>query len=412
MMKLKYLRHPFRAANTAKAMLSVRLNMRRLAAHGARHFKGDIRYDLQNVTDGFVSCIDNSGDDSELLDRICTAYIKAVEQQQFVSEAYKATEWWEKVRRRSLGPVTKALQTRDIDALQKMYRNFFRDPCSAGLLGVPYGMSDAYFGGTIQDVNRGFFLSNALYRIDYWMAQTNAGFSLRDLTGPQIGNPFGVQIEGMLLRVDADYAHYCAHRIGSLLNSDKATVAEIGGGFGGMAYYLLRDQAAVTYLNFDIPESIALCSYYLLKAFPQLKFLLYGEEELTKGAIDRANVTLLPVFELASMPPGSIDITFSSHTMSDISRESTLEYLNNIVRMTRDSFLHIGNDSASKWIADSMNRSYSFFKLAETRSSDWHSHMVSDAAADSAAGPAASTMFEQRYTRVTASQNKSAEVSE
>jgi putative sugar O-methyltransferase len=404
MMKLKYLRHPIRTANAAKGMLAMRLNMWRFAVHGARRFRGDARYDLQNVTDGFASRIDDSQDDGELLERICAAYIKATEQQQFASEAFRATEWWEQVRRRSLGPVMRALRTRDIEALRKMYQNFFRDPCSAGLLGVPYGMSNAYFGRTIKDVHRSFYLSHALYRIDYWMKQTDNRFALRDLGGGEIGNPFGVLIDGTFVRVGADYAHYCAHRIGDLVDSEKATaVAEIGGGYGGMAYYLLRDKERVTYLNFDVPESIALSSYYLLKTFPHLRFLLFGEQKLTKEAIDRADGVLMPVFELAILPEESIDVTFSSHAMSDLSYGSMIEYFNRIARATQGAFLHIGNDQACKSISEIASRSNSLFRLAETRSSGWHSHKISGAGVGGAAGLASSTMSEQCYVRTAAS---------
>jgi putative sugar O-methyltransferase len=411
MVKLKYLRHPLQTASAAKAMYAARLSMRRFAAHGEHRFKDDARYDLQHVTDGFLSRIDETSDDTNLLERICTAYIRAVKQQQLAPETYNATEWWQQVRQRSLGPVTQALLTRDIDALRRMYRNFFRDPCSSGLLGAPYGMSKAYFGGKIKDVHRRFYLSHVLYRFDYWMAQTGGRFALSDLAGPGIGNPFGVLIDGTHISVGSEYAHYCAHRVASLLDSGVATVAEIGGGFGGMAYYLLRDRAGVTYLDFDIPESIALASYYLLKAFPQLKFLLYGEEELTKKAIAQADVVLMPAFELATMPSGSVDVTFSSHAMSDISPQAIVGYLNNIDQMSRGSFLYIGNRKASESISDLVRERYDSFELAETRSSGWQSHKVSGAGVGGAAGLAASTMLEQCYVRTVTSQSRPAKLS-
>lgn len=391
-------------------MFAARLNMWKFAAHGERHFRGDARYDLQNVTNGFISRIDETSDDTDLLERICTAYIGAVNQEQVAPEAYKATEWWQQMRQRGLGPVRQALLTRDIDALRTMYRNFFRDPCSSGLLGAPYGMSKAYFGGKIKDVHRRFYLSHVLYRFDYWKAQTDGRFALHDLAGPGIGNPFGVLIEGTHISVGSEYSHYCAHRIISLVDSGVATVAEIGGGFGGMAYYLLRDRARVTYLDFDIPESIALASYYLLKAFPLLKFLLYGEGELTKQSIAEADVVLMPVFELAAMPPDSVDVTFSSHAMSDISPGAMVEYLNIIDRMTRHCLLYIGNSRASKSISDLVSQRYDSFELAETRSSGWHSHKISGAGVGGAAGLAASTMLEQCYRRTAASQLKPAKL--
>jgi putative sugar O-methyltransferase len=377
MMKLKYLRHPIRTANVAKALLAARFNMQRFASNSERHFRGDARYDLQNVTNGFASRIDDRNDDAELLERICRAYIRAVRRQQFAPEAYKATEWWERIRQESLGPVTKALLTRDTTTLRRMYRNFFRDPCAAGLLSVPYGMSKAYFGKTIKNFHRRFYLSDVLHRIDYWKAQTSGRFALHDLAGPMVGNPFGVLIEETLVRTGSEYQHYSAQKICNLLESGTETVAEIGGGYGGMAYYLLRDRPNVTYIDFDVPESIALTSYYLLKTFPQLTFLLYGEEDLTKEAIARADVILLPPFELAAMPTGSVDIAFSSHAMSDVSSLAMGEYLDNVARMTRKDFLYIGDSKAGKLISDLVDQSYESIKLMETHLSGWHDHKAS-----------------------------------
>jgi len=129
-------------------------------------------------------------------------------------------------------------------------------------------MTKAYFGGTISDLHRRFYLGDALHRIDYWAKQVGSGFSTRDLAGPAIGNPFGITLDGTLIRTGAPGQHYCAHRIMRQLSSESAVVAEIGGGFGGMAYYLLRDRPRLTYLDFDLPESLALTTYYLHKAFP------------------------------------------------------------------------------------------------------------------------------------------------
>jgi hypothetical protein len=402
MEKSKYLRHPFQAAKTAKSMLAAHWNMWNFANHGKRRFQGDVRFDLQHVTDGFLSRVDHSGDDVALLERICAAYNKTVQQQQSVSEAYKATAWWKQIQQRSLCGVMRALVTRDIDALRRMYSNFFRDPCSSGLLAAPYGMSKAYFGGRIKDVHRCFYLSHVLYRFDYWMEQTNNRFTLRDLAGPGIGNPFGVVIDGTHIHVGAEYAHYCADKVTSLLRSKKATVAEIGAGFGGMAYYLLRDRPEITYLDFDVPESVALISYYLMKAFPERKFLLYGEEKLTEEAIARADVVLMPLFELQAMPAANIDITFSSHAMSNISSEAMIEYLKNIDRITRGYFVYLGKKQASDLISDLVVREHKSFQLTDTRTSGWHSHKVSGAGVGGAAALAASIMFEQCYMRTTA----------
>jgi len=402
--KLKYLRHPLRTLGRAKGLFDARLSMRSFANHGRRKFKGDPRYNLQNVTDGFAPHLDTAGDDTELLERICTAYIRTVARQEDIADMYKATEWWQQVRRGSLARVRHALLERDFGALQAMYRNFYRDSCSTGLLGVPYGMSTSYFGGPIKDIHRHFYLSHVLYRLDYWAAQTDNQFVLSDLAGPQLGNPFGIRLGDTHIPVGAEYAHYCSHRIGLLLGAAEGAVAEIGGGFGNMAYYLLRDRPGLTYLNFDVPESLALSSYYLMKAFPRLNFFLYGEQGLTQKATAESCVILMPLFQLDALPKASVDVCFSSHAMSDLSPIAMDAYVANIARFTRSSFLYIGNRKASESMAALINRKYPSLNLTDTRFSGWHSHKISGAGVGGAAGLAASAMFEQRYTRTTIKQ--------
>jgi hypothetical protein len=384
MLKLKHLRHPLRTAGVARAQISAHLDLRRSAERIHRRYADDPRYDFENVTRGFADRLTLSRspdpiDDTPLLERICSAYIKAVEDQPFQCETYEPTGWWQQVRANSLGPVMRALQSRDLDSLRDIYRNFFRNPCSSGLVDLPYGMARAWLGANISDLHRGYYLGDALHRIDTWARQVGSSFDLRDLAGPGIGNPFGIVINGTLIQTGTPYQHYCARRIMRQLISRHAVVAEIGGGFGGMAYYLLRDRPHLTYLDFDLPESLALTTYYLHKAFPTKTFLLYGEEELNSMAIKGADAVLMPLFELPKLPRNSVHVSFSANAMSDLSRESLAEYLRILARCTRDYFLHIGNLEAAPMLTDEITRGQLPFRLAETRPSGWYTYRCADA---------------------------------
>jgi hypothetical protein len=371
MLRLKHLLHPVRTADVAMGRLLAHINIRRFASHNRRYFRGDSRYDLKNVAEGFAPHFDRSSDDAGLLERICRAYARAVSHPQSALPCYGPTEWWKDLRQNSLRPVMRALQEGDVAALRSMYANFFRDPCATGLIGVPYGLVEAYFRGPIQDVYRHSYMGDSLYRIDYWISQTGGRFELADLTGPEIGNPFGVSINGTLVQVGSEYQHYCAYKIRRLLETRPSVVGEIGGGYGGMASYLLRSGVPITYIDFDVPESIALTSYYLLKAFPSSKFLLYGEKELTAEALAASDIVLLPICEMARMPAGSLNLTFSSHTMGDLSDDAMAEYLNNISRMTRDYLLYYGDSRA----ADRLSRlGGGCLSLLEGRFSGWNRH--------------------------------------
>jgi hypothetical protein len=142
-----------------------------------------------------------------------------------------------------------------------------------------------------------------------------------------------------------------------------------------------------------------LASYYLLKAFPQLNCLLYGEKELTKKTIDESDILLMPSFELQKMPSASVDITFGAYAMADISDAALVEYLGDITRTTRNHFLYFGNNQTSEIVSHLIGQSYNLFQLAETRTSGWHSYKVSGAGVGGAAALADSTTFEQCYKR-------------
>jgi hypothetical protein len=372
--RIKHLRHPLRTAAAARDLLALYLNIKSLGDRSYRHYRGDARYDLMNVSNGFTSRLEDPSDDHEVLERICEAYIAAAQGERFASRVYQASAWWQQVRLASLGPVIRALCSRDITTLSRIYRNFFRNASSTGLISVPYSLTKAYFDKRIKDIHRRFFLGDTLYGIDHWKTLTGELFPLHVLAGPQIGNPFGIMVGRTLVRTGAAYQHYSSHRIASCLVSAKATVAEFGGGFGGMAYYLLRDQPGVKYVDFDVPECLALTSYYLLRSFPHLKFLLYGESAITAETLASADVVLMPLFEMDSLPSQSVELVFSSHAISDISQEAMSAYLKTISRISTGFFLYIGNVQGAETIRGMAAEAHHLFRLDEMKPSGWNAH--------------------------------------
>jgi hypothetical protein len=370
--RIKHLRHPLQTAAAARNLLALYLTIKSLGDRSHRHYRGDARYDLMSVSNGFASRPEDTCEDDEVLKRICSAYVRAAQRERFCPEVYQASAWWQQVRLASLGPVMRALGSWNVESLRGMYRNFFRDASSTGLIGVPYSLTKAYFDTQIKDIHRRYFLGDALYGIDYWKTQTGDRFPLQALAGPEIGNPFGVMIGETLVRTGAAYQHYSAYKIASCLFSTKAAVVELGGGFGGMAYYLLRDQPGVKYVDFDVPEGLALTSYYLLRSFPHLKFVLYGESAITPETLASADVVLMPICEMETLPSESVEMVFSSHAMSDISQGAMSAYLKTISRISTGGFLYMGNTHGAESIRNRIAEAQLSFRLVETRPSGWN----------------------------------------
>jgi hypothetical protein len=243
---------------------------------------------------------------------------------------------------------------------------------------MPFGLPKPA-AGKIRDLHRRVYLGDALYRLDYWRARTFGAFRPSDLAGPGIANPFGVLVEGTLVEAGAEYRHYCAHKVATLLDSGPATVAEIGGGFGGMAYYLLRDRPGVRYIDFDVPESLAVTAWYLGTAFPRLSVLLFGEAALGPEAIERADVVLMPLGELPAMREECVDVTYSSHALSDIAPGAAGAYRRDIVHMTRSSFLYVGSRGTGRLLSGATAGGHEGLELVETVPSGWNDHIFPDA---------------------------------
>lgn len=146
-----------------------------------------------------------------------------------------------------------------------------------------------------------------------------------------------------------------------------------------MAYYLLRDRPELRFLDFDVPESIALTSYYLMKAFPHKRFSLFGEDLKMGGRVSDADLSLMPLFEMKNLEDASVDVTFSSHAMNDIEPTALIFYLETISRVTRNHFIFIGTKELGELQGQLTNLSKRFY-LEEIRELRWNKHRSPKAA--------------------------------
>jgi putative sugar O-methyltransferase len=352
-------------------LLSRRAEIWRIVRQGRRRFSGDPRFHIDFIDQGLAPRLGRTRDDTVLLTRICSAWSKAMARQPFAVETFQPHPWWRAIQRAKLEPVTRALAARDYDSLRSMYRNFFRDPCGAGVSGMAFGK--ATWGSAIGASSKQLQLIDALHRIDLWNSRTARRWELADLKTPEIGNPFGSVVNGVFVRTGCEDQHYCAQKIIDLAGSRRTpVVAEIGGGFGGMAYYLIRDHPGVTYADFDLPETIALASYYLLSAFPDLKATLYGEAELSAQTLESSRIILMPSFEITKMPASSVDLTFNARLLFDLSPKSLHDYLTEIARTTRGYVLHLNRKEPSVAAHAWFQANAPQFELIQREPSNWN----------------------------------------
>jgi len=348
-----------------------RVEIARVVRRGRRRFSGDARFRMDSVQRGLLPRAISAADDTALLKRICDAWSKSMENQSTSCETFQSHAWWRAIQEKDLEGVMRALATRDYDSLRSMYRNFFRDPCGAGVSGMPFSRTSRRYGTGASF--RELQLIDTLHRIDLWRSSRGAHSALSELKTPDIGNPFGTVVNGVFVRSGCEDQHYCAQKIIELVASRQTPlVAEIGGGFGGMAYYLVRDHPGVTYADFDLPETIALASYYLLSAFPDMKATLYGEAELNAHTLQTSRMVLMPCFAIANMPAGSVDLTFNARLLFDLSPKSLHQYLTEIARTTHGYVLHLNRKEPSLAAHAWFQKNASEFELIHRDASNWN----------------------------------------
>lgn len=339
---------------------------------GKRRFGNDPNFRPDLVPGYFVPRLVDGQDDPVILKRIIAAYKQAKVKQKSAGEAFNVSNEWLSIYERNLGPVMKALLSENVAELQRMYQNFFRDPCSSGLLGLPINIPNLFTGGAIKQKFREYILCDVSHRYDLWKKRTGNRYSAAVLSAPLVGNPYGYTMDGVFIRGGADYQHYYAHAIAELVGSSKEQiVAELGGGFGGLAYYLIRDNPQMTYVGFDLPEATALASYYLMRSLPSVAIRLYGETELSAEALTTPGFVLMPSFEIVKMPLKSTTVSFNSYSLAEMSPATAHVYLDQIARITSGYFLHVNHNRNAVLSADRFGVEERGLKLITRELAGW-----------------------------------------
>ena len=149
-MNLSVLVNPRRLIAAIKYRIVNRRKMSRAINVGKKRFANDPYFRPDLVPSYFASRPGDNRNDSAIIERIIAAYKKAKLQQQAVGEAFNVSNEWRPIYECHLGPVMKALAAGNVSEVQRMYRNFFRDPCSTGLAGLPINIPNLFAGGKIK----------------------------------------------------------------------------------------------------------------------------------------------------------------------------------------------------------------------------------------------------------------------
>jgi len=291
-----------------------------------------VSYEVEGKALDDIASIISAKDHASLVEKLWTSLLLAERDLEAVPEPYQVGENWREFLRVTRPEYFSARGAGDLKALGDLLANFNRNNLSTGILGGKAGF-DSY-------VSHPDMVTGIRQNFNIW-SYSVGGAPVDELASPPIGNPFGHWINGHIVHPNTFLNHYRGHFAKKLLEDMKRPViAEIGGGFGGFAYYALKFIPNCCYLNFDLPENLLISSYYLSIAYPDLRIHYYKGEEDMQSLMDNYDVIMMPHFALPYLPERSVDFFINTISLSEMSYVTINEYFEQINRVTDKYFYH------------------------------------------------------------------------
>lgn len=177
---------------------------------------------------------------------------------------------------------------------------------------------------------------------------------LKDMEAPKVCGAWGDIIRGRLLMPTSFRHYYYAKKIHKILCGSKdPVVAEIGGGWGGFAYYLLKDNPEIQYMDFDLPSVTPFIKRYLKEALP-----------------GNSSISIKDPDEFFSLDK-RVDVVVNTHSFSEMAFETIKKYLAHAAKIAK--FLYIDNRNRRVHGETPINEFPvpADFKLLEKSNSPW-----------------------------------------
>jgi putative sugar O-methyltransferase len=142
---------------------------------------------------------------------------------------------------------------------------------------------------------------------------------------PDIGAPYGLRINDKLITMESPEHLYVAIRINDMIkmyleNIPMPKILEIGGGFGGTAYWILklRNEAVKSYVIIDLPHVNILQGYFLCKVFGEKNVSLYGED-------GKSLISIMPTFTISKY--NNVNIVINEDSMPEMPENVVKDYV-------------------------------------------------------------------------------------
>lgn len=288
---------------------------------------------------------DNSPAEKIIVERIFNSFRKMKLAQLNDRDVYKPATIWQNHLDKSYNYLVDGAKENDVTKFHFFLSNF--------------GAWKSYHGiesNTLLNAkNRTFigrhYLKNVLFHqnLQLWKWFYNSRKTLSRLAYPKYGNQMGAHIKDengdeVFIGSGSFFNEIYGSTLANLIDDVKRpVVADLGGGYGKLAYFTLRDFNNSCFIDFDLPETLCLAAYYLMKVWPDKKVLLFGEADFKASSLNEYDMIFMPSSMIEKLEPNCIDLFLNKNSLGEMDSEAAINYIK-YISLSAKYFFHMNHD--------------------------------------------------------------------
>lgn len=291
---------------------------------------------------------DQSQIELDLVNRIFQSFKKMKEAEQLASKLYHPSPLWREHINTSYAPLASGVKNDDIHEFHLFLANF-------GTWKQYHGIESNILirQNMASIIGRRYLRNDVFYKpFKTWEWFYNARRHTSRLNYPTHGNQAGCYIDKAFVGVGSFFNDIYGSMLAELIkDADRPVVAELGAGYGKMAYFTLRDSANFSFIDFDLPETLCLAAYYLMKTWPNKPALLFGEELYSPDSHSQYDLIFMPSFEIEQLGVDTVDLFINKNSLGEMTRDAANNFVNRIADASK-LFFHMNIENNANLYSD------------------------------------------------------------
>lgn len=278
--------------------------------------------------------------DRELVERIFHAFKAMKADQPRQADCYAPAPMWQVFLDRAYSHLNRGARDNDLDTFHFFLANF----------GTWKEYTAVESSTRIRNGMRSFLgrahLQNDMFgrQLEFWRWFYNGRKPVSALTYPTYGNQSGAYISGVFVGMGAFFNEIYGTLLAEMVRGrQRPVIAELGAGYGKLAFFTLRNLDRFAYVDFDLPETLTLAAYYLMKVYPKTRVLLYGEDDYSPDAHDKYDLIFMPSWAIERAGESTVNLFMNKNSLGEMDGEAVRNYVRCIARATR-YFFHMNHE--------------------------------------------------------------------